>query len=143
MAATLLRVVSIVAFLQFVGHGTMFVRARPTHGPEEVAVVEAMRAQAFTGSTDSFFTAIAGQQGRAWTDRTVRAAYHADTRYRAGSAGASPAVVAHILTLTRECAHMVTSVTGPESLCQRARAPRVANAGPEHSEDCRQVMRLE
>ena len=39
---------------------------------------QAMRAQAFTGSTDSFFTAIAGQQGRAWTDRTVRAAYHAD-----------------------------------------------------------------
>src|SRR6266567_2555154 len=31
-ADLLLRIVSIVAFLQFVGHGTLFVRARPTHG---------------------------------------------------------------------------------------------------------------
>ncbi len=46
--ALLLRVVSVVAFLQFVGHGMLFVRARPTHGPAEVAVVEAMRSQAFT-----------------------------------------------------------------------------------------------
>src|SRR5258708_6855254 len=44
----LLRSVSLVAFLQFVGHGMLFVRARPTHGPAEVAVVEAMRSQAFT-----------------------------------------------------------------------------------------------
>ena len=41
---------------------------------------QAMRAQAFNGSPDSFFTAIAGQQGRAWTERTVRSAYHADPR---------------------------------------------------------------
>src|SRR5579864_9020289 len=44
----LLRIVSVVALLQFVGHGTMFVRARPTHGPDEVAVVDAMRSHAFT-----------------------------------------------------------------------------------------------
>jgi hypothetical protein len=44
----LLRIVSVVALLQFIGHGTMFVRARPTHGPQEVAVVQAMRSQAFT-----------------------------------------------------------------------------------------------
>ena len=46
-SALLLHIVSITSLLQFVGHGTMFVRARPTHGPEEVAVVEAMRSHAF------------------------------------------------------------------------------------------------
>ena len=46
-SGTLLRIVSVVAFLQFVGHGALFVRARPTHGPEEEAVVEAMRSRAF------------------------------------------------------------------------------------------------
>jgi len=44
----MLRIVSVVALLQFVGHGTLFVRARPTHGPAEVAVVDAMKSQAFT-----------------------------------------------------------------------------------------------
>ncbi len=43
----LLRVVSAVALLQFIGHGTLFVRARPTHGADEVAVVHAMRSHAF------------------------------------------------------------------------------------------------
>ena len=47
-AATLLRAAAAAAFVQFVGHGTLFVRSRPTHGPEEVAVVEAMRTHAFT-----------------------------------------------------------------------------------------------
>ena len=47
-AAALLRIVAVVALLQFLGHGIMFVKARPTHGPGEVAVVEAMRSQAFT-----------------------------------------------------------------------------------------------
>ncbi len=47
-APLLLRALATVALLQFVGHGTLFVRARPTHGPEEVAVVEAMRSRAFT-----------------------------------------------------------------------------------------------
>ncbi len=44
----LLRLVAVVALLQFIGHGTLFVRARPTHGPDEVAIVEAMRSHAFT-----------------------------------------------------------------------------------------------
>jgi hypothetical protein len=48
MTPQLLRAVAVVALLQFVGHGTMFVRARPTHGPDEVAVVTAMRTHAFT-----------------------------------------------------------------------------------------------
>jgi hypothetical protein len=47
-ASLLLRFVSVVALLQFAGHGIMFVRARPTHGPEEVAVVEAMKSRAFS-----------------------------------------------------------------------------------------------
>ena len=38
----LLRIISVVALLQFVGHGTTFVRARATHGPDEVAVVDAL-----------------------------------------------------------------------------------------------------
>ena len=47
-SSALLRLIAVVAFVQFVGHGTLLVRARPTHGPEEVAVVEAMRSHAFT-----------------------------------------------------------------------------------------------
>ena len=47
-SSLLLRIVSVVALLQFIGHGTMFVRARPTHGPQEVEVVQAMRSHAFT-----------------------------------------------------------------------------------------------
>lgn len=46
-APALLRAVAVIAFLQFAGHGLMFVRAKPTHGPEEVAVVESMRSHAF------------------------------------------------------------------------------------------------
>jgi len=46
-AALLLRILAVVALLQFIGHGAMFVRARPSHGPEEVAIVEAMRSRAF------------------------------------------------------------------------------------------------
>ncbi len=48
MAAPLvLRIVAVIALAQFIGHGTQFVRARPTHGPDEVAVVEAMQSHAF------------------------------------------------------------------------------------------------
>jgi len=46
-AGTLLRGAAGVAFVQFVGHATLFVRARPTHGASEEAVVTAMRAHAF------------------------------------------------------------------------------------------------
>ena len=44
----LLRFVAVAAFLQFLGHGTLFVRAQPTHGPDEVHVVDTMRSHAFT-----------------------------------------------------------------------------------------------
>src|SRR5262247_3810557 len=47
-AALLLRIVAVVALLQFLGHGTLFVLARPTHGPDEVTVVDAMRSHVFT-----------------------------------------------------------------------------------------------
>ena len=47
-APILLRIVAVVALLQFIGHGTLFVRARPNHGPEEVAVVNTMQSHAFT-----------------------------------------------------------------------------------------------
>lgn len=46
-AALLLRILSIVAFLQFAGHGTLFVLSKPTHGSDEIAVVTAMRNHAF------------------------------------------------------------------------------------------------
>lgn len=46
-AEVLLRVVAVVAFVQGIGHGTLLVRAKPTHGPTEVAVVEAMQTQRF------------------------------------------------------------------------------------------------
>jgi len=36
---------------------------------------QTMRAAAFTGSTDSLFTVIAGRQGRQWAEKTVRPAY--------------------------------------------------------------------
>jgi len=49
-ASLLLRALTVVALLQFIGHGTLFVRARPTHGPEEVAVVKAMKSHAFVFS---------------------------------------------------------------------------------------------
>ena len=42
-AAGILRGVAVLAALQAVGHGLLFVRAKPTHGPEEVAVVDAMK----------------------------------------------------------------------------------------------------
>lgn len=43
----LLRTAALVAFVQFVGHGLLFVMAKPTHGPEEVAVVEEMQSHTF------------------------------------------------------------------------------------------------
>ena len=52
-----LRAASIIAALQGVAHATMFLRARPTHGPTESAVVDAMRSQAFdfAGSMRSYW----------------------------------------------------------------------------------------
>lgn len=42
-----LRVTAAVAAIQGVGHAALFLTARPKHGPSEVAVIEAMRAQSF------------------------------------------------------------------------------------------------
>jgi hypothetical protein len=46
-ASTLLRIAAVVAVIQFGGHLTLFLRARPTHGPGEVAVVAAMKGERF------------------------------------------------------------------------------------------------
>ena len=43
----LLRLVAVIALLQGIAHGTLFLRARPRNGPAEVAVVEAMRGSRF------------------------------------------------------------------------------------------------
>ena len=45
--SVLLRILAVVALVQGIAHGTLFVRARPTHGESETAVVEAMRSNAF------------------------------------------------------------------------------------------------
>jgi len=45
--SSLLRVTAIVALLQFAAHGTLFVRAKPTHGAGEIAVVQAMKDHQF------------------------------------------------------------------------------------------------
>src|SRR5437763_1527662 len=46
-APTLLRLAALVALLQFAGHATLFVRSKPTHGEQEVAVVQAMQDNRF------------------------------------------------------------------------------------------------
>ena len=46
-AVVVLRVMAIAAIIQSIGHATLFIRARPRHGPEELAVVEAMQAHRF------------------------------------------------------------------------------------------------
>lgn len=54
---TWLRIAAVVALLQFLAHGSLFVRARPRNGPAEVAVVEAMRSHRFNfaGSMRSYW----------------------------------------------------------------------------------------
>jgi hypothetical protein len=55
--ASLLRVAAIVALLQFTAHGAVFVRAKPTHGESEIAVVRAMKDHQFDfgGSKRSYW----------------------------------------------------------------------------------------
>jgi hypothetical protein len=58
MSATLLlRAAAAVACLQFVAHASLFLRSSPRHGPEEVAVVEAMKSHRFdfVGSSRSYW----------------------------------------------------------------------------------------
>ena len=55
--SSLLRVTAIVALLQFAAHGALFVRAKPTHGEPEIAVVQAMKDHQFDfgGSKRSYW----------------------------------------------------------------------------------------
>jgi len=45
--ARFLRIASILALVQAIAHTAMFLAAHPTHGPEEIAVVAAMKSHAF------------------------------------------------------------------------------------------------
>jgi hypothetical protein len=56
-ASLVLRVAAIIALLQWAAHTTLFLRARPTHGAEEIAVVETMKAHHFdlAGSSRSYW----------------------------------------------------------------------------------------
>jgi hypothetical protein len=45
--STILRIASLLAFAQAIAHGAMFLTAHPTHGPDEIAVVTAMKNHAF------------------------------------------------------------------------------------------------
>lgn len=56
-AGTLLRTTSILALLQGCAHTLMFLRAVPRHGPEEIAVLEAMKFHRFDflGSVRSYW----------------------------------------------------------------------------------------
>jgi len=53
----LLRIASIVALLQFAAQTLLLVFGAPTHGPEEMAVVEGMKSQHFDfmGLTRSYW----------------------------------------------------------------------------------------
>jgi hypothetical protein len=44
----LLRLAAVLAIIQGTAHGALFFTAKPTHGPAEVAVVDAMKATVFT-----------------------------------------------------------------------------------------------
>ena len=56
-APAVLRVAAAVALLLWIAHTALFLRARPTHGPEEVAVVQTMRAHRFdfAGASRSYW----------------------------------------------------------------------------------------
>ena len=55
--STALRAAAVVALLQFIAHTAFFLRAKPTHGDAEVAVVAAMKAHHFDfgGSMRSYW----------------------------------------------------------------------------------------
>jgi hypothetical protein len=54
---TILRLAAALAAVQGTAHGSLFVRAKPRHGPIEEAVVEAMRSNRFdfAGATRSYW----------------------------------------------------------------------------------------
>lgn len=48
--STLFRIAAVVALVQCLGHGTLFLSYRPSHGPDELAVVQAMQTHYFSFS---------------------------------------------------------------------------------------------
>jgi hypothetical protein len=62
MAALLLRLASVVALLQALAHTLLVVFAAPRHGPQEIAVIEAMKAHRFDfmGSARSYWESSVG-----------------------------------------------------------------------------------
>jgi len=54
---TFLRIASVVALLQFAAHASLVIFSSPKHGPEEVAVVQAMKSHRFNflGSMRSYW----------------------------------------------------------------------------------------
>lgn len=48
--STLFRIAAVVALVQCIGHGSLFLTYRPSHGPDELAVVQAMQAHHFSFS---------------------------------------------------------------------------------------------
>jgi hypothetical protein len=57
MVTTFLRIAAVVAFLQCAGHAFLVLSYVPSHGPQEIAVVEAMKLHrfAFQGFTRSYW----------------------------------------------------------------------------------------
>lgn len=55
--ATLFRIAAVVASIQFLGHSTLFLTYAPKHGPDELAVLQAMRSHhfSFSGYTRSYW----------------------------------------------------------------------------------------
>ena len=46
-SSTLLRIAAVLAMVQAIAHAAMFLSAHPTHGPDEIAVVGAMKSHVF------------------------------------------------------------------------------------------------
>lgn len=97
-APILLRATAALALLQFVAHGALFVRAKPTHGDTELAVVAAMKANLFNfgGSMRSYWDMYFGYGLEAAFICLVEAILF---WLLASVAGAAPAVVRPIVAL--------------------------------------------
>jgi hypothetical protein len=55
--ATVFRIAALVDLMQFIGHTTLFLTYQPQHGPEELAVIQAMRSHyfSFSGHVHSYW----------------------------------------------------------------------------------------
>lgn len=94
----LLRVAAVVALLQFFGHAGLFLRAKPTHGEAEIAVVTAMKTHRFSfgGSMRSYWDMYFGYGLEAAFICLVEAVLFWQL---ASIAGPAPAVVRPIVAL--------------------------------------------